>query len=78
MEITQLTKDEAIRCFVTRQWQAWGPETRARFQLAQERLCMPMSVFVEALCITLGRPVFVYELGNPALLVEELGRKLGA
>lgn len=36
---------------------------RAEFQMAARLLCMPFSVFHEALEKTLGRPVYTHEIG---------------
>lgn len=62
--ITQLTREEAIACFQNEHWKEWGLLTRALFQLHQEFLCMPFSVFHEAVEKTLGRPVFAHEFST--------------
>jgi hypothetical protein len=74
--ITQLTREQAIACFQNEHWKEWGPLTQALFQLHQEFLCMPFSVFHEAVKKTLGRPVFTHEFstaGFERLRAEILG-----
>lgn len=44
----------------------------AEFQIEQDRLCMPFSVFHEAIEKTLGRPVYTHEFVNSEGLRKEL------
>jgi hypothetical protein len=72
----QLTKEEAIALFDSKAWEAWSPRDRATFQMAQDLLCMPFSVFHQAVEETLGRAVFTHEFGTsgrPGLIKELLG-----
>lgn len=59
----QLTKDQAIQFFDTKSWEALSFEERAKFQISQERLCMPFGVFHEAVEKTINRPIFTHEFG---------------
>lgn len=59
----QLTKEQAIEFYDNKSWQQMGPNRRARFQIQQDRLCMPFDVFQAAVEETLGRPVFTHEFG---------------
>lgn len=45
---------------------------RAMFQVCQDRLCMPLDIYMQALCQTLGRPVFSHEIAYPSLLKSEM------
>ena len=61
--LMQLTREQAITCAQQGHWKDWDFQIRALFQIHQDRLCMPFSVFHEAVEKTLGRPVFTHELG---------------
>jgi hypothetical protein len=58
-----VTKDEALALADSGFWEHLSHEERARFQIAEERLCMPFGVFHEAVEKTLGRSVFTHEFG---------------
>lgn len=62
-EAEQLTKEQAIAFYESRAWEGWTAEQKTGFQLFQNRLCMPFTVFHEAIEETLGRPVFTHEFG---------------
>jgi hypothetical protein len=48
-------------------------EAIAKFQIMEDRLCVPFKIFHEAVVKTLGRPVFDHELGlNREGLIKEL------
>lgn len=59
----QLTKDQAVAFDERNAWEEMSFEQRAKFQICQELLCMPFSVFHEAVEKTVGRPVFTHEFG---------------
>jgi hypothetical protein len=61
--LMQLTQEQAVACSEQEHWKDWTPLIRALFQIHQDRLCMPFSVFHEAVEGALGRPVFTHELG---------------
>ena len=68
-----MTKDEAIALFDSEFWKDLSIEDRAKFQLFEDRLCMPFSVFHDSVAKTLGRPVFTHEFG---LNLEGLQKEL--
>lgn len=70
---TQLTEEQAVALAEDEEYENWTQYEIARFQLFQERLCMPFDVFHEALETVLGRPIFTHEF---ALNVDGLKREL--
>jgi len=74
--VVQLSKEQAIACFEHEKWKSWTPERRGAFQLFQDELCMPFSVFHRGLEAALGRSVWTHELADPdRLRAEYLGRR---
>lgn len=72
-KVKQLTKEQAINLYDSGEWKDWTYEEIARFQLFQDRLCMPFAIFHEAIEKTLGRPVCTHEFGmNRSGLEAEL------
>ncbi|OBR54135.1 hypothetical protein [Paraburkholderia tropica] len=68
-----MTQDEAISLYESGFWKSMSHRDRAMFQMFERRLCMPFSVFHEAIEKTLGRPVFTHEFGlNREGLQKEL------
>jgi hypothetical protein len=59
----QLTESEAIAFFDGKHWESMSLKDRAFFQMQQARLCMPFSVFHEAMEHVLRRPVWTHEFG---------------
>ena len=59
----QLSKEKAIELHDSKIWQDWSYEEIVKFQLCQEKLCVPFNVFHEAVEKCLGRPVFTHEFG---------------
>lgn len=76
--IRQLSQAEAIKFAANRKWESMTPAERGAFQLYQECLCMPMSIFHEGLEAALGRGVWSHELAFPELLQRELEGMRGA
>lgn len=72
-----MTKEEAIAFYETRWWEHVGHFEQAAFQLFEPKLCMPFSLFHEAVEKTLGRGVFTHEFGAnvDGLRKELLGEK---
>lgn len=68
----QLTKEQAIAFAESKAWERMGHRARAKFQMAQDLLCMPFGVFHESVEKALGRPVFTHEFGlnRDGLLAE--------
>jgi len=68
-----MTKESAIALAESKFWEGMTHRQIAEFQMIEEKLCMPFSVFHEAVEKTLGRPVFTHEFGlNSQSLKDEL------
>ena len=72
----QLSKEEAIEFYEGGKWKDWPKRAIAGFQLYQKLLCVPFSVFHEAIEEALGRPVWTHEFGlnHDGLVAEYLGQ----
>lgn len=71
----QMTREEAIAFHGERKWEPMDIKERARFQLQQDCLCMPFSVFHQATEALLGRPVWTHEFADrKRLLAESVGK----
>lgn len=57
------TKGEALDFYNKKRWEPMSHRERAEFQIEQDLLCMPFSVFHEAMEKALGRPVYTHEFG---------------
>lgn len=70
-----VTKDQAIELSKSEFWKELTHRQIAEFQLTEDLLCMPFSVFHEAVEKTLGRPVYTHEFGlnRDGLISEMLG-----
>lgn len=68
-----MTKEEAIALSKTEFWKELSFYDVAKFQLFEDKLCMPFGVFHEAMEKALGRSVFTHEFG---LNYEGLKREL--
>jgi len=72
----QLTKEQAIRFYENKFYEGMSHTDIFKFQLWQEKLCMPWGVFHEAAEKALNRPVFTHEFAYPDNLKKEfLGEK---
>ena len=58
-----MTKEQAIALAESNFWEGMSHREIAEFQMMEEKLCMPFTVFHEAVEKTLGRPVFTHEFG---------------
>jgi len=58
-----MTKEQAIALAGSNFWEGMSHREIAEFQMIEEKLCMPFTVFHEAIEKTLGRPVFTHEFG---------------
>lgn len=74
----QLTREQAIALHDSGAWQQMDVKARALFQMEQDLLCMPFSVFHEAVEKALGRPVWTHEFANQAGLLAEMQGKAAA
>jgi hypothetical protein len=68
----QLTKDEAIAFANAKSWEGMSYSERALFQVNQECLCMPFSVFQTAVEETVGQPMFTHMFADADLIREML------
>jgi hypothetical protein len=69
----ELTREQAIALYESGFWKDMTYIERAKFQIMEERLCMPFDVFHEAISKALGRPVWTHEFGlNREGLIKEL------
>lgn len=64
----QVTKEQAIKIAKSKVWESWTDEQITRFQLFQNRLCLPFSRFHEAVEKVLGRPVYTHEFGTEGVV----------
>ena len=69
---TSLTRKQATALYDSSFWESLACVERARFQLSEERLCMPFDVFVDAVQRSLGRTVTVGEFLNTKALLSEI------
>ncbi len=58
-----MTKEEAIALAGSGFWEHLTSEEIAKFQLFEEKLCMPFDVFHKSITEALGRPVYTHEFG---------------
>ena len=73
-EVNQLTREQAVELYDSGFWEKMSYEERAKFQMVQDRVCMPIDVFKEAMNKYLGRPVYTHEFssGNRDRLMREV------
>lgn len=71
----QLTKEQAILFGENKMYKSMTHEEIVRFQLFQDKLCMPFSVFHEAVEKVLDRPVYTHEFAYDGIKKEYLGEK---
>lgn len=69
--LRQLTYDEAIAIYNGGEWRDWTDEEIVKFQLFQDRLCMPFDRFHQAIEAVLCRPVFTHEFAFHDRIVSE-------
>ena len=73
---TSLTRQQATALYESSFWESLAYVERARFQLSEDRLCMPFDVFLDAVERSLGRAVTVGEfLDSKSLLSEITGER---
>lgn len=60
--IRQLTEKESMSFFDNNLWENMSTKERAQFQIIQDRLCMPMGVFIDSVVKTLNRSITPFEL----------------
>ena len=72
----QLTREQAREIYDSQVWEEWSIEYIARFQLYQERLCVPFDVFHMAISEELGRDVWTHEFAHSDILKAEYEEKI--
>jgi hypothetical protein len=70
--MTHITREQAIKIGTSGEWKNWSSEFLAYFQLHEDKLCVPFSVYHKALEEQLNRPVYTHEFAQPANLKAEL------
>ena len=70
----RLSQDEAVAFDKSGEWEELTPIERARYQLNQERLCMPLDLFHEGMEALLGRKIEAREFIYPDSLRVEVDR----
>lgn len=66
-----LTYDQAIKLAESEWWKSVSDEDIVKFQLFEDRLCMPFGDFHGAVEKVLGRPVWTHEFAFPEGLRKE-------
>lgn len=75
----EITKEQAIQLAGSNFWESMSPREIAVFQMNTKCLCMPFTVFHEALEKALERPVWTHELGvNADGIRKELNGEVSA
>jgi len=59
---TKLTQDQALRMYQSNWWAGMPAREIVMFQLHEDRLCLPLSVYHDALNAALKREVYTHEL----------------
>ncbi len=72
-----MTEQEAIAKGDTGWWKTATADEIVRFQLFEERLCMPFGDFHSAVEASLGHPVWTHEFASPGHLKDEFLAKKG-
>lgn len=70
----QLSREEAIAMAEEELYKHLSLRERAEYQLSQELLCMPFTVFHEAVDKTARRPVFTHEFASS--MVERVKKEI--
>ncbi len=67
----QLTKEQTIAFYNSKEWEHWNDEQIVRFQLFQDKLAIPFARFHQAIEKVLGRAVWTHEFAFGNLIMEE-------
>lgn len=78
MEDKQLTEEEAKALYDSGDWKDWCDAHIVRFQLFQDRPCVPFDRFHKAMERVLGRPVWRHEFADAERLREEYSKDRSA
>jgi len=71
MEVKTMTKDEATAKAESRWYEGKSPQEIVEFQLCEDKLCMPLELYQEALEKVLSRPVYTSEYKETEKLIAE-------
>ena len=71
-----MTKEEAITFYESGKWKGMTYEEKAKFQLKEEKLCMPFEVFHEAVEKATGHAVWTHMFGDEKIL-DKIRKELG-
>ncbi|CDX01429.1 Hypothetical protein DPCES_1542 [Desulfitobacterium hafniense] len=66
-----MTKEEATAKSESRWYEGKSPQEIVEFQLYEDKLCMPLQLYQEAVEKVLGRPVYTHEYKTPERLIAE-------
>lgn len=75
MKMEQITKEQAIAIYDSKEWEKWTYEEKVKFQLFQDRLAMPFDKFHEAMENVLGRSIWTHEFAGRDSLIKEYLRE---
>ena len=71
----QITREQAILIGDSKEWESWTDEEIVKFQLYQDRLCIPLDRFHQAIEVVLKRQVYFHEFRCPDRLLDEYLKK---
>ena len=73
----QFSKEQAIKFYNSEVWKDMSDKDLVKFQLFQDRLCMPFEVFHATMSKILKRDIYTHEFGlnRDGLTKEYLGEK---
>ncbi len=73
----QITKIQALNIFHNEKWKRWTDYQKVKFQLYQDRLCMPYTEFRKALTVVFGRSIWSHELSSSNInsMIKEFEKK---
>jgi hypothetical protein len=60
----QMTRRTALALYNCGWWKDLNARDILSFQLFEDRLCMPISLYQQCLTEVLGRPIFTHEMGT--------------
>lgn len=66
-----MTREEAVKMTDSKWYELKTAEEIVKFQLYEERLCMPFPLFHKAIEEVLGRPVYTHEFARVKNLQKE-------
>jgi len=71
-EVEQLTEEQAKDFYHSGKWKEMDLNTRAEFQMLQNRICMPFDEFHKSVEARLGRPVWTHEFAFRDRIFDEM------